>query len=463
MTIRLILSKIDGNTDLDCLGNGKMSCSINLKHPKGVNILKKLCSKSDVLIEPFRKGVMEKLDLGPEVLLKDNPKLIYARLSGYGQSGCFSKKAGHDINYVAMSGLLSLFGRDKNNPIPPVNLAADFGGGGLMCALGILLAIIERNTSGLGQVVDNNMVQGTAYLGSWLYRSQHLPIWGDERGKNVLDSGRHFYEVYKTKDEKYISVGALEPKFYADLLKGLGLTEAEAPQFGNRMVRHFSFSRCLCCTVLTLDEAPKHKHNTETDSFIKTDTGFSPNPTPKLSRTPARSRALDAPPNRGQHTREVLLNLGFSESSIDQLELEGIIECFKLSKLEHTDYDPNDDRMYLHEETNRPFALGRPNSVRYVLNQQSSCVTVETLQVELITDHDKIENFMEKLIDGLKEVENKTRKDSQSEEVSTMIQENEMIKMLKEIMERQEEKRQEEDKKRQEEDRKHRKEDLQKN
>lgn len=212
--------KIGANSSYDCLGNGKKSLALNLKHSEGQNILKELCKKADVVIEPFRKGVMEKLKLGPEDLLKDNPRLIYARLSGYGQSGSFSNNAGHDINYVALSGLLSRFGRKNENPHVPVNVVADFGGGGLMCALGILLALLERKNSGLGQVVDNSMVNGAAYLGSWIYRSQKLPVWGQKRGENILDGGAHFYEVFKTKDGKFMSVGAIEPQFYAELLKG---------------------------------------------------------------------------------------------------------------------------------------------------------------------------------------------------------------------------------------------------
>lgn len=212
--------QVNTTVEMDSLGNGKKSLALNLKHPRGVDILKQLCKSSDVLIEPFRKGVMEKLNLGPETLLKENPQLIYARLSGYGQSGSFSANAGHDINYVALSGLMSLFGRKGENPLPPINLVADFGGGGLMCALGIILGLFERNSSGLGQIVDNAMVNGAAYLGSWIYRSQYLPVWGQEKGDNILDGGAHFYEVYKTKDGKYMSVGALEPQFYAELLKG---------------------------------------------------------------------------------------------------------------------------------------------------------------------------------------------------------------------------------------------------
>lgn len=202
------------------MANGKKSLALNLKCPEGVQIFKKLCKTSDVLLEPFRKGVMEKLGLGPDVLLKENSRLIYARLSGFGHSGPLSNNAGHDINYVALSGLMSLFGRKNEKPFPPINLVADFGGGSVMCSLGIILALFERNSSGLGQVVDNAMVNGSAYLGSWLYRSQKLPLWGKDRGENILDGGAHFYEIYETKDGKFMSVGALEPQFYEELLEG---------------------------------------------------------------------------------------------------------------------------------------------------------------------------------------------------------------------------------------------------
>lgn len=346
--------QIDNNTDLDCLGNGKKSLALDLKHPKGVNIFRKLCITSDVLIEPFRAGVMEKIGLGPKVLLEDNPRLIYARLTGYGQSGPFSKNAGHDINYVALSGLLSLIGRHDQNPIAPVNLVADFGGGGLMCALGILLALFERSTSGLGQVVDNGMAHSTAYLGSWLYRSQKLPIWGQERGKNVLDTGAHYYEVYKTRDGKYMSVGSLEPQFYNQLLEGLGISDEEAPQYcDNKQTEQlkllfatkfaektrqewcdiFDSTDACVAPVLTLDEAVRHKHNVEQKAFIKTNDGFVPNPAPKLSRTPGKSSSTREAPKHGQHTKEILNSLGFNSESINHLEEEGVIKCFKNSKL----------------------------------------------------------------------------------------------------------------------------------
>ncbi|VEN45183.1 unnamed protein product [Callosobruchus maculatus] len=294
---------------------------------------------------------MEKLGLGPTVLLKENPRLIYARLTGYGQEGPLAKCAGHDINYIAISGLLSLFRRKGEAPLPPTNLAADFGGGGLMCALGILLALLERSKSGLGQVVDNSMVHGSAYLGSWLYRSQNLPIWGNKPGENILDSGAHFYQVYRTKDDKYLAVGALEPQFYAELLKGLGLTEEQAPQFGdsNELKTVFGglfkqktrqewvniFNELDACVtpVLELEEAPKHAHNASQHSFIETEGSIVPNPAPKLSRTPGISIGAKRAARRGEHTKEVLTELGLSSQEIKVLEDNKIIECYSASKL----------------------------------------------------------------------------------------------------------------------------------
>ncbi|VDI78526.1 alpha-methylacyl-CoA racemase [Mytilus galloprovincialis] len=208
--------------DTDCMGRGKQSIAIDLKQKEGLNIVHKMCSKADVLIEPFRPGVMERLGLGADKLLADNPRLVYARINGFGQKGPLAKKAGHDINYISMSGLLSYLGKKGEPPLHPVNLLADFAGGGLTCALGIVMALYERNISGKGQVVDNSMVEGSAYVGSWLSNSQKMPyIWGRERGDNTLDGGRAFYGVYETKDKKYISVGALEPQFFKELIKGM--------------------------------------------------------------------------------------------------------------------------------------------------------------------------------------------------------------------------------------------------
>lgn len=333
---------------MDCLANGKLSVALDLKQEKGITVARRLCQTADVLLEPFRRGVMESLGLGPNILLKDNPRLIYARLTGYGQNGPFSSKGGHDINYLAMSGLLSLFGRRGENPMFPINLASDFGGGGLMCTLGILFALLERQKSNLGQIVDCDMVSGTAYLGSWLYRSQVLPIWGNERGKNILDGGAHFYETYKTKDGKYMSVGALEPKFYQDLLKGLELDE-DVAQFEsfeeNKALFAATFAKktqeewckifegldACVAPVLSLDEAPRHPHNIERGAFVGEKP--LPAPAPKLSRTPAVSHAVSKAPRLGEHTEVILKELDYSDEEIGNLEREGVIGIQRLGKL----------------------------------------------------------------------------------------------------------------------------------
>ncbi|KAJ3653746.1 hypothetical protein Zmor_012983 [Zophobas morio] len=342
----LRVDKIGSDTNVDTLGNGKKSIALNLKHPDGVTIVRNLAKKSDVLIEPFRAGVMEKLGLGPDILLKDNPKLIYARMTGYGQTGPFAKSAGHDINYLALSGLLSLFGRKHEKPVFPVNYAADFAGGGLICALGVTLALLERQKSGLGQVVDSSMVEGTAYVGSFLYRSQVLPMWGRQRGENILDTGAHFYEVYETKDGKYVSVGALEPQFYAKLIEGLGIDEDEAPHFGDfdklkvlfeakfrektlkEWCAIFDGTDACVAPVLSLEEAPKHPHNLERGSFE----GGVPKPAPVLSRTPGKSKGVEKLPQVGEHTRAVLASVGYSEGDINKLVENGVIDVCK-SKL----------------------------------------------------------------------------------------------------------------------------------
>nr|XP_045249520.1 alpha-methylacyl-CoA racemase isoform X2 [Macaca fascicularis] len=205
--------------DVSRLGRGKRSLALDLKQPRGAAVLRRLCARSDVLLEPFRSGVMEKLQLGPEILQRDNPKLIYARLTGFGQSGSFSRLAGHDINYLALSGVLSKIGRNGENPYAPLNLLADFAGGGLMCVLGIMMALFERTRSGKGQVIDANMVEGTAYLSSFLWKTQKSSLWEAPRGQNILDGGAPFYTTYRTADGEFMAVGAIEPQFYELLIK----------------------------------------------------------------------------------------------------------------------------------------------------------------------------------------------------------------------------------------------------
>ncbi|XP_014214523.1 alpha-methylacyl-CoA racemase [Copidosoma floridanum] len=340
--------------NLDSLGHGKRSISLNLKSEKGINIFKKLSNQCDVLIDPYRKGVMEKLKLGPSDLMRTNEKLIYARLTGFGQSGPYAEMAGHDINYVSLSGLLSLFGRYNQKPTPPLNLAADFGGGGLMCAFGIVMALYERNRSQLGQVIDTSMVEGAAYLGSWFYKSLKTPgLWDQPRGKNLLDTGAHFYETYETKDGQYMAVGALEPQFYAVLLEKLGLTEDECPQFDDFEKNREKFERIFktqtqahwcdvfdgsdaCVTpVLTFDSVSSHKHNRSLGSFGKTkDNLIAPNPAPRLTRTPGESCSKKSSNiNPGEHTFEILNELKFTADEIKNFVDEQVVRQFKKSKI----------------------------------------------------------------------------------------------------------------------------------
>lgn len=296
---------------------------------------------------------MEKLGLGPKDLLKDNDQLIYARLTGFGQKGYYANRAGHDINYLALTGLLSLFGRSNEKPTFPINLAADFGGGGLMCAVGILLALMDRTKSGKGQVIDANMVEGTAYLGSWFYRSQAMQyLWDKERGENILDSGAHFYEVYKTKDNKYMAVGALEPQFYTNLLKGLELSFDDVPQFVDFHKGKELFTRKFlektqddwckifddvdaCVTpVLTPEDAYKHPHNKGMETFMNIGNGIVAKPAPKLERTPGKSVGDLKIPEVGENTNEVLKDIGFGDEEISRFNAEGVVGDYNLqSKL----------------------------------------------------------------------------------------------------------------------------------
>ncbi|XP_032679695.1 alpha-methylacyl-CoA racemase [Odontomachus brunneus] len=336
----------------DCLGHGKRSIALNLKSQEGIEIFKKLSSQSDVIIDTYRKGVMEKLKIGPEDLMTINKKLIYARLTGYGQSGPYAKMAGHDINYLGLSGLLSLFGRYNEKPTPPVNLAADFGGGGLMCALGIILALYERCNSNVGQVVDASMVEGSAYLGSWLFRSQKLPIWGNSRGKNILDGGAHFYDTYETKDKRYMCVGALEPQFYEVFLEKLGLTSDEMPQYENfeenrRKITEifkkktqaqwcaiFDGTDACVTPLLSLQDAASHVHNQHRKAFTTAANDVIPNPSPRLSRTSAVSAGTRENLQPGQNTVEILTELKYQSKEINDFLSNGFVyQAQRISKV----------------------------------------------------------------------------------------------------------------------------------
>ncbi|KAK7115519.1 alpha-methylacyl-CoA racemase-like [Littorina saxatilis] len=330
---------------VDQLARGKQSIVVNLKKAEGAKVVERICRSADVLLEPYRPGVMEKLGLGPDTLLEENPRLIYARLSGFGQSGPLASSAGHDINYIAISGLLSLLGRKGERPYPPINLLADFAGGGLLCALGIVMSLLERQTSGRGQVVDANMVHGSAYLGSWMWKSRDLPgVWQGDRGENLLDGGAAFYDVYETQDGKYMSVGALEPQFFQGLLQGLNLDPTQISQMNDQteLRRRFQeifkmrtksewteiFSKLDACVqpVLELDEAPHHPHNWFSNNFIQDkDTGTpEPAPAPRLSRTPGVAEVLPQP-LPGQDTVTVLKESGLDKDEVSRLLKEGVV------------------------------------------------------------------------------------------------------------------------------------------
>lgn len=333
--------------DADRLCRGKQSIVINLREKKGVALLQKMAKKSDVLLEGYRPGVMERMGLGPDVLLQSNPRLVYARLTGFGQTGPFSAMAGHDINYVALSGVLSMLGAYGQKPQPPVNLMADFAGGGLLCALGICMALLERERSGKGQVIDASMTEGCAYVSTFLWRTRSskmaLPIWIDDRGGNILDGGAHFYNVYETQDGKHMAVGALEPHFYETLVKGLGLDPEDVPQFTEwdkcKEVFAEAFKKktqaewCAVfdltdgCAVPVLDHesAGEHPHNAHRGAFIECKDGPPvPRPAPLLLRTPAEPDMEE--PLFGEHTRQILKEvLGMSDADVQKLIDDNVV------------------------------------------------------------------------------------------------------------------------------------------
>lgn len=337
---------------LDSLKRGKRSATIDLKKDAGKQILKNLCSNADILIEPFRPGVMERLGLGPNDMMQLNDKLIYARLTGYGQVGQYAKRAGHDINYLAISGALSLFTNDKK-PTPPINMLADFAGGGMSCALGIMIALFERSKSNKGQVVDVSMVEGTRYISTYLWHTQKDEadakpfIWPNPGSKeaNLLDGGAHFYTSYKTKDNRWMSVGAIEPQFYERLLSVLELDESKFPQFdignwpkykealagafaGKTMkdwVELFKDADACVEPILEYHEAESWDDKELRSSF---NSDHTPKPAPLLSRTPGQPNLRE--PRQSEDTREILLEHGYTPQEISDLSEGKVIECLDI-------------------------------------------------------------------------------------------------------------------------------------
>jgi alpha-methylacyl-CoA racemase len=323
----------------DVMMRGKRSVTLDLKSSKEPAL--ELIARADALIEGFRPGVMERLGLGPEVALARNPKLVYGRMTGWGQDGPLAARAGHDINYIALAGVLHAFGRSGEAPVPPLNLVGDFGGGGMLLGFGIACALIEANRSGQGQVVDAAMVEGASLLAAMFHGFLKVNQWSETRGSNILDTGAPWYDVYETKDGKYVSIGSIESKFYDELLSRLQLNDVP-PQhdrarwsqmremfrntFKSRTreewTRLFEGSDACFAPVLSFSEAREHAHSKAREAYVEVANVKQPAPAPRFSRTPGRVRG--APPGRGEGGREALHDWGFSDEEAQRLRLRGL-------------------------------------------------------------------------------------------------------------------------------------------
>jgi alpha-methylacyl-CoA racemase len=327
-----------GRAPIDVLARGRRSVAVDLKSKDGIAVVLRLVEQADVLLEGFRPGVMERLGLGPEVCLGRNPRLVYGRMTGWGQEGPMAQAAGHDINYIALAGALEPIGRKGQKPTPPLNLVGDFGGGGMLLAFGIAAALVERASSGKGQVIDAAMVDGASTLMGFFHAMLAMGAWGGERGTNILDTGAHYYETYETRDGLYISLGSIEPQFYAELIEKLGLDPKTLPSQNDRskwpeMKERFELifktkTRDEWCAlmegtdicfapVLSMKEVAKHPHLAYRSTYVERHGLTQPAPSPRFSRTPAE---LDRPPARpGEHTEEVLAAYGFAKEEIERL------------------------------------------------------------------------------------------------------------------------------------------------
>ena len=327
----------------DVLQRNRQSVAVDLKKPEGIEIVLKLVESADALFEGFRPGVTERLGLGPDECMARNEKLVYGRMTGWGQDGPLAQSAGHDINYIGLSGALHAIGEPGGKPVPPLNLIGDFGGGGMLLAYGLVCALLEAQKSGKGQVVDTAMVDGAASLMAMFY-SMAGRGFDDERGTNLLDGGSHFYNTYETKDGQHVCVGSIEPQFYQLLVEKAGV---DANRFGPQMDRdrwsgfkdeledvfktktrgewcEIMEGTDVCfAPVLSVFEAPAHPHNVHRGTFIEVDGVVQPSPSPRFSRTTAEiSHAARAP---GEDSTEVLSSIGFAQDELDALREQGVI------------------------------------------------------------------------------------------------------------------------------------------
>ena len=321
---------------------GRGTVQLDMKKPEAVEAALKLIDRSDALIEGFRPGVMERLGVGPDVCLKRNPKLVYGRMTGWGQTGPLASAAGHDINYIALTGALHAIGPRGGKPVPPLNLVGDFGGGALYLAFGVVCALLETQRSGKGQVVDAAMTDGAASLMSMFYAMTAMGIWKDARASNMLDGGAHFYDTYETKDGKHVAIGSIEPQFYKELMEKTGIAD---PAFAAQMDRDawpslkeklaaviktktrdewdgvMQGSDVCYAPVLSIAEAPKHPHNAARKTFVEIDGVVQPAPAPRFSRTVAE---VQGPP-RPADNQAMLAEWGFSPDEIGALSDAGAI------------------------------------------------------------------------------------------------------------------------------------------
>jgi alpha-methylacyl-CoA racemase len=328
------------------IDRGRRSIGIDLKHEQGPAVVLRLAERADVLLEGFRPGVAERLGVGPDACCARNPRLVYARMTGWGQQGPLASDVGHDVNYLSIAGVLWHIGPEGGAPVPPINLLADFGGGGSLVVQGILAALVERATSGLGQVIDAAMVDGSAQLMSIFFGLDAMGGWGP-RGTNLLDGGAHFYNVYETADGEYVSIASYEPKFYANLLALLGplgfddvdpaaqMDRTQWPVLKARIaalirtrtsaewVAFFGAHEVCFAPVLSMSQARAHPHNVERHTFVDVDGAPQPAPAPRFSRTP--SAIPSAPVAAGADTGVALAEWGFADAEVSALQVSGAI------------------------------------------------------------------------------------------------------------------------------------------
>ena len=333
-----------GGRSNDVLQRNRRSIGVNLKSPQGVETVLRLCESSDAVFEGFRPGVTERLGLGPEDCMARNEKLVYGRMTGWGQDGPMANAAGHDINYIGLSGALHAVGRAGERPVPPLNLVGDFGGGGMLLAFGMVCALLEAQKSGKGQVVDAAMVDGAASLMSMFFTMAASGVFTDQRGTNLLDGGAHFYDTYETKDGQHICIGSIEPQFYALLVEKSGvdaerfadqmnagkwsdykaeLTEVFKQKTRDEWCEIMEGTDVCFAPVLSIFEAPDHPHNKARGTFVELDGVMQPAPAPRFSRTAAEITGPARVP--GEDTAAVLADAGFGDAEIAELVSGGVV------------------------------------------------------------------------------------------------------------------------------------------